>query len=279
MKNADTALVIPTFNGEGHIRDLLDSVKNQDFANFNTYISDNGSRDETLAKVTNFSRENDLNIKIFDSSKERGKAFSLNNAIRKIRENKILTVDQDDEISRNYIRGMSAALDRNDFVAAAMDSQKLNCNWKIPPRDAPCDQKIGRFAIKLAAGGSLGFSRKMFDDLGGFREDFDFSTNDVDFCVRAQNAGYNLELIEGAELFYRFRETIFANFQQGVYYGRGNREIEKIYPGIRGGEKNIREIMRQIFMNSEKFFAKKDARAKYAHEVGKLVGYGMEKFK
>lgn len=279
MKNADTALIIPTFNGEDHICDLLGSVKNQDFTSFNTYISDNGSRDKTLSRIAIFSQQNHLDVKIFDSSKKRGKAFSLNNAIERIPERKILTVDQDDEISQNYIREMSDALEQSDFVAAAMDSKKLNRSWKVPPRDAPRDQKIGQFAIKLAAGGSLGFSRKMFNDLNGFREDFNFSTNDVDFCVRAQAAGYNLELIENAELFYRFRETFFENFQQGIYYGRGNCQIERLYPGIRGDEKNFFAVMRQIIVSSEKFFAKKDARAKYAHEIGKLLGYSLEKLR
>ncbi|MEI7489543.1 MAG: glycosyltransferase family A protein [Chryseobacterium sp.] len=277
MDTVEASLVIPLFNGQRYISNLLDSILRQITDRpFEILISDNGSSDSSLHIVEEFA-SNNANCKIIDSSSTKGKNFSVNNAVAHSSTEKLIFVDQDDELSENYIDEMSAALDEFPFVAASMDSERLNSNLLVPPRFAPRNQKIGDFAIKIAAGGTLGIKKGVFEKLDGFDEEFEYSTGDVDFCCRAHDAGYDLQLVSNAVLYYRFRESTFDNFHQGMSYGRGNKAIEKRFPGIRGPLRTNSQITSSIIHDAFRMtlFLRKD-RQKVAHNLGKNVGYLLE---
>jgi glycosyltransferase involved in cell wall biosynthesis len=274
---ATSSVIIPLYNGRRHISSLLDSLSNQKTEYpFEILVSDNASTDDSAQIVNEFIGEN-LNCRIIDSSSKRGKNFSLNNAVRQASSGKLIFVDQDDELAINYVQEMSLALDEFQIVAASMDSIKLNRSLIVPQRFAPRNQKIGEFAIKVAAGGSLGVTKDIFEKLGGFDEDFEYSTGDVDFCCRAHDAGYDLHLVEDTVLYYRFRETVIDNLRQGIFYGRGNRAIEERFPGIRGIHRTKGQIGSSIIKDSIKLtnLFRQD-RQKVAHNLGKNLGYLLE---
>lgn len=55
-------VLLSTYNGEEHIRRQLDSLANQNYKNFKLYVRDDGSTDETLEIVRNYSNQMDLEI-------------------------------------------------------------------------------------------------------------------------------------------------------------------------------------------------------------------------
>lgn len=269
----DTGIIIPTFNGARYLTEMLRSLDAQDNHYFRVIISDNGSSDNTIDIVENISGSLNYAVDIVDSSDKPGKAYALNRGIAHSADTKkLLFLDQDDTVNSCYVSKMSDALDDHPFVAACMDANLLNSSIDVLPRYAPRDQKIGQFLIKIAAGGSLGATWDMIYDTGMFNEEFNYSTNDVEFCVRAHYCGYELSLVKDAILNYRFRESWRDNYTQGLYYGEGNYAIAQIYPEIRGDQEDIiRLAMGATIMLGRLILVKKE-RAKSAHNMGKYVG-------
>lgn len=269
----ETEVIIPTYNGEKFIGELLLSLASQDRDDFLVTVSDNGSSDSTMEIASNF--EDVLSIRCLDASGKRGKPYALNHAIKsKTGSDKLLFIDQDDTVNKEYVRRMSEALDSRPFVASYMDSCLLNqeCEQRVAPRFAPHDQKYGQFEINIAAGGTLGLRRSTLEEIGLFDEGFNFSTNDVEFCYRAHSTGYELQLVEGAILNYRFRKGIKANFDQGAYYGKGNYAIAQRHPEIRGDQKSSLLLAFNSLKRLMPLLVDKTSRELQGHEIGKNIG-------
>ncbi len=267
-------VIIPTYNGETHIAKLMESLVCQDEQSFSIIIADNGSKDNTVETVKNF--ENLLDLEIIDASDKPGKAHALNKAIQATDDGMLLFIDQDDTVNDSYVSAMSRALGDAPLVAATMDAVTLNTQFDTPPRFAPSNQKIGEFTIKVAAGGTLGIQRGALYDIGLFDENFNVSTNDVEFCCRAHYAGYDLQLVEEATVYYRFRSSLIENFRQGVYYGKGNFAVAQRYPEVRAPQVSFGALVIEAGTSLASFLQHKKTRARDIHIVGKAIGQAQE---
>lgn len=63
------AILMGTYQGERYILEQLESFKAQSYKNWQIYVSDDGSTDETLSKIERFSTENKINISIVSGPK------------------------------------------------------------------------------------------------------------------------------------------------------------------------------------------------------------------
>lgn len=232
-----------------------------------------------MAIARDFSKAAKYKLEVVDASDKQGKAHALNVGIGHSSTEKILFIDQDDTVNSSYVSSMSAALDYTPFVASSMDSFLLNRGFDVMPRYLPRDQKIGQFMIKLAAGGTIGITKDALGSIGMFNEEFDYSTNDVEFCVRAHYAGYELRLVKDAILNYRFRKGIRDNYIQGVYYGEGNYSLAQIYPEVRGDQKRLPSLAIDVIYSLVKLAFLSKGREKHAHQLGKEVGQMRSKLK
>ena len=73
------SVIIPTYKSEKHIKDCLDSLKNQDYRNFQVLLADGGSTDNTIKIIKKYK----FNLKIVsknDSNPEEG----INKGLKKV---------------------------------------------------------------------------------------------------------------------------------------------------------------------------------------------------
>ena len=145
--------------------------------------------------------------------------------------------DSDCVIPRDYFAILSAELDR----------QPLDC---FGGPDAAHEsftpvQKAISFAMTsfLTTGGirggkvqmekfvprsfNMGYSRKVYDTVGGFREMF---SEDIDMSTRIRQAGFSIGLIHPAHVFHK-RRVDFARFWRQVYvFGMSRITLKLLYP-------------------------------------------------
>ncbi|MGZ3790407.1 MAG: glycosyltransferase family 2 protein [Bacteriovorax sp.] len=93
----EVSIVIPTFNRSELLRNLLRSIKNQSFKNFEVIVVDDNSSDQSkyLEVINEFKR--DLNLQYLVNDKGRGAPYSRNRGINLAKANLIALVDDDDE--------------------------------------------------------------------------------------------------------------------------------------------------------------------------------------
>lgn len=85
----------------------------------------------------------------------------------------------------------------------------------------------------VAATGNLMVRRRAFDELGGFVEGIR-SGGDVDFCLRLQDAGWELAFRPRALVRHRHRESVPGLLRTFARYGSGSRWLGERYPGLPG---------------------------------------------
>jgi glycosyltransferase involved in cell wall biosynthesis len=171
----EVSVVIPFRNAAPHIRDQLEALSLQEFTGTWEVIAvDNGSSDESRQVADSF--KDRLNLHIVDAVERAGAAWATNVGVRKASGQKLIFIDADDEVTPGYVSAMAAGLDEYGFVISAFDHEALNPDWVRSAhgdfsRD-PDNPLVDHFGVLPSAGGSVGIARSIFENVGGFPEDF-----------------------------------------------------------------------------------------------------------
>jgi glycosyltransferase involved in cell wall biosynthesis len=209
------SVVIPVLNGARWLGDQLEALKRDSAQPFETVIADNGSTDDSVAIARSFDGE--MTVIVADASNRRSHGFARNVGAKTATGEYLLFLDADDVIGPGYVSAMVSALDRAEFVAARMESDKLNEGWRRHGRALPQTNGLPGDTVPWAYGGTLGMWRSTFERVGGFAEDF--AAEDVDFGIRAHKSGVLLTFVSDAVLHYRYPTTLRGFFRQGLSYG------------------------------------------------------------
>lgn len=228
------SVIVPVYNRVDEINDLLESLSAQTCRDFEVIIVEDGSTEPCGDLVRSFAGK--VDVRYFYKPNE-GRSIARNYGIDRSSGDYLVFFDSDCVIPRDYFAILSAELDR----------QPLDC---FGGPDAAHEsftpvQKAISFAMTsfLTTGGirggkvqmekfvprsfNMGYSRKVYDTVGGFREMF---SEDIDMSTRIRQAGFSIGLIHPAHVF-RKRRVDFARFWRQVYvFGMSRITLKLLYP-------------------------------------------------
>lgn len=228
------SVIVPVYNRVDEINDLLESLSAQTCRDFEVIIIEDGSTEPCGDLVRSFAGK--VDVRYFFKSNE-GRSIARNYGIDRSSGDYLVFFDSDCVIPRDYFAILSAELDR----------QPLDC---FGGPDAAHEsftpvQKAISFAMTsfLTTGGirggkvrmekfvprsfNMGYSRKVYDTVGGFREMF---SEDIDMSTRIRQAGFLIGLIHPAHVFHK-RRVDFARFWRQVYvFGMSRITLKLLYP-------------------------------------------------
>ncbi len=228
------SVIVPVYNRVDEINDLLESLSAQTCRDFEVIIVEDGSTEPCGDLVRSFARK--VDVRYFYKPNE-GRSIARNYGIDRSSGDYLVFFDSDCVIPRDYFAILSAELDR----------QPLDC---FGGPDAAHEsftpvQKAISFAMTsfLTTGGirggkvqmekfvprsfNMGYSRKVYDTVGGFREMF---SEDIDMSTRIRQAGFSIGLIHPAHVFHK-RRVDFARFWRQVYvFGMSRITLKLLYP-------------------------------------------------
>nr|MCR4662874.1 glycosyltransferase [Endomicrobiaceae bacterium] len=95
------SVIVPVYNVEQYLRQCLDSIINQTFKDFECICVNDGSTDNSLTILQEYSKK-DNRIKIINQ-KNSGSSVSRNNGIKQALGQYVSFVDADDWITDNYL--------------------------------------------------------------------------------------------------------------------------------------------------------------------------------
>jgi glycosyltransferase involved in cell wall biosynthesis len=123
------SVILPTFNRPMYLAAALDSVVRQKYRNLQIIVVNDGGSDVAVV-VESF---NDPRILFINRKQNRGKSFSLNEAITCAKGKYVAYLDDDDLFYPYHIETLVEALENNtDCGVAYSDLYKVNC--RILPR-------------------------------------------------------------------------------------------------------------------------------------------------
>jgi alpha-1,3-rhamnosyltransferase len=203
------SVVIPSFNHSKYIEDAILSVMRQSFQEIELIVIDDGSTDGSVEKLRDMRKDYDFKL---ICQENRGVCKTLNRAICEASTGKYLALlASDDFWHKDKIRLQVEALSRSpesefcfsqarEFVDAALPE-----NGQIFPRRCREGYVLNSVFIRQhVPAGSMLFSRRLFDALGGFDEDL--REEDWDFVIRSA-AVTSFAAVNRPLLYYRAHDT------------------------------------------------------------------------
>jgi len=238
MRKMSVSVILACLNGAETLGEALDSLVAQEAScEWEIILADNGSSDDSRAIFESCARRHpQIPMRVIDASGAHGKSGALNMAIRRAAGDWLLFCDVDDAVAPGWLAAMARALDNHALVAASFEYARLNAPEIRATRFAGADRQkalstLDFFPYCIHAGGAtLGFHRRVFDDVGDF--DARFRTNeDTDWCIRAHLKGYEIAFVPEAIYHYRFRADPESIRRQAHQYALDRALLRKLYAG------------------------------------------------
>lgn len=219
------SVIIPVRNGGALFERQVAALAAQTYGRpWELIVADNGSDDDTSERAATWVQRFPVPLRIIDASAARGCSGARNVGSEAAGGDLLVYCDADDEVAPGWLAAMAGAACTAGVVGGWLETELLNeepaRSWRPAYDRRSLPTAIGW--LPFAVGASLGVWRDVYDELGGFREDFPSGADDTEFCWRAQVAGRTIVLEPEAVVHYRFRTDLRSMARQFRNYGHGD---------------------------------------------------------
>jgi glycosyltransferase involved in cell wall biosynthesis len=225
------SVVIPVFNGEATLGDLLIALKAQAGVpcRFEIIVVDNGSTDRT-AEITR------MHGALLLHQPVRGPSAARNLGLARAQADIVLFTDADTVPSRRWLASLLAAFADPEVVLAtgpiygwqpATGAERYASSHKGFTRERSAEHPLHPFAHGM----NVAVRRKAALEIGGWNETMT-SGEDVDFsiCLRKRFAA-PIRFVDQAVLFHKHRRTDEALWKQARWHGAGFAQVYQRHRG------------------------------------------------
>ena len=256
------SIIVANFNGENYLPTCLNSVLRNSYKDYELILVDDGSTDKSIEVIEGFLKK-DKRIKLLRNHKNLGAAASRNRAIKKASGKYIVFLDNDTEVTYNWLVKIIEPLDKDSQIGG-VQSLLLDFNnrdliqtggglliphtgWLAPlyqwTKYKEMKDKITSKEI-IAVSASLAVRKEIVDLISGFDEKEAVYTEDLDFCWRIWISGYKIIL---------FPDSVAYHLSKSVEARAGmNATYQKIYFNL--AKNSFRSILKNYsFLNILRF--------------------------
>jgi len=125
------SVIIPTYNSEEYIEELLDSILNQSYKNFKIIISDDASEDSTQNILKEYKRREPEKFVLNFNKENQGLVGNINRLIPLTSGDYIACADHDDIWRKEKLEKQVEFLENNrDYIACSTDRELITSEGK-----------------------------------------------------------------------------------------------------------------------------------------------------
>jgi GT2 family glycosyltransferase len=230
------SIIIVTWNGRQHLDVCLSAVAEQQGVSCETVLVDNGSTDGSAEYV----RARYPWVRLVVLPANRGFAGGNNAGVREARGRVVAFLNNDTAASGDWLRELIAGID--EASGFALVTSRIVYMHDPSTIDSAGDSVLrwgGAFKrhhgdpvhaadesreVFGVCGAACAMPKAVFDELGGFDEDFFASHEDVDLSYRARLRGYHCRYVASAIVRHRGSATLGRVSAQAVFHGQRNLE-------------------------------------------------------
>lgn len=200
------SIIIPNLNGEGWLKDSIDSCINQDFdGEYEIIIVDNGSTDSSVDIIKECAKRFEK-LKLVEFKENTGFSYAVNYGIKMSNAQYAVLFNNDAFAQPDWLSQLVAVADRDEsiFSVGSLMIQHYNRDLAddagdyVPLFGWTCKRGDGlskdryqkQERIFSACGGAALYRKSILDEIGLFDENFFAYGEDVDIGWRANNRGY-----------------------------------------------------------------------------------------
>lgn len=229
------SVIVPVYNRIDEVHDLLDSLSRQTNKNFEVIIVEDGSTDPCKDVTERFS--DIVDVKYYYKSNE-GRSIARNYGIERASGEYFIFFDSDCVIPENYFEELDKRL--KDYYTDCFggpdsahdsftDTQKA-INYSMTSFLTTGGIRGGKVQMEkfVPRSFNMGYSRKVWETVGGFREMF---SEDIDMSTRIRQAGFSIQLIRDAYVYHKRRTSLPKFCRQTYVFGMSRITLKLLYPG------------------------------------------------
>jgi glycosyltransferase involved in cell wall biosynthesis len=228
------SVIIPVYNRPAEVEDLLRSLAEQTCSDFEVYIVEDGSTvrcDEVAA------RYNDrLNLHYHYKDNE-GRSIARNYGIERACGDYFIFFDSDCVIPPQYFATLKAELEKEyvdcfggpDAASDDFTDVQKAINFSMTSFLTTGGIRGGKVQLEkfVPRSFNMGYSRKVWEKVGGFREMF---SEDIDMSTRVRQAGFTTRLIRDAYVYHKRRVDLKKFARQTYVFGMSRITLKLLYP-------------------------------------------------
>lgn len=230
------SIVIPLYNRPEEIRELLQSLQEQTYTNFEVIVVEDGSIRNAQHIVESFRDRLDIGYYVKNNE---GQGFARNYGFARAKGDYFIVFDSDVLVPEQYLEIVRSGIQEYGWDAFggadAAHSSFTAIQKAISYSMTSLFTTGGIRGNKVHVGQfhprsfNMGLSRQVWEQTGGYR--LSRRSEDIEFSIRMINAGFKVGLIPGAFVYHKRRTNFRQFFKQTYNFGKGRIDIDQIYPG------------------------------------------------
>ncbi len=225
-----------TWNGREHLAPCLSALAAQQVVDAETILVDNGSTDGTA----DFVRACFPWVRLVALDRNHGFAGGNNAGAREAGGRYLAFLNNDTIAEPSWLRALLAGLDEPRGIALATskivymhdptivdsagDGMTRSGGAFKRHHGAPAGDVSESREVFAACGAAFIIARGVFEEIGGFDEDFFLSHEDVDLSYRARLRGYRCRYVADSVVRHRGSSSIGRSSRLSVFHGQRNLE-------------------------------------------------------
>lgn len=230
------SVIVPVYNRIGEVSDLLESLLAQTSGDFETIIVEDGSS-EPCREVVEDAAARGLDVKYYYKENE-GRSIARNYGLERATGDYFVFFDSDCVIPPDYFRTLATELDRRkdldcfggpDAAHESFTPTQKAINYSMTSFLTTGGIRGGKIKLEkfVPRTFNMGFSRRVYERVGGFREMF---SEDIDMSTRIRKAGFNIGLIRETPVWHKRRVDLKKFFRQVYVFGMSRITLKLLYP-------------------------------------------------
>lgn len=229
------SIIVPVYNRPDEIADLLASLAAQTDKGFETVIVEDGSTVRCEKQCEAY--KDKARVKYYYKDNE-GRSIARNYGIVRADGDYFIFVDSDCILPPDYIKKLRNSLKENpsdcfggpDAAHESFSDTQKAINYAMTSFLTTGGIRGGKVSMEKFTPRTfnMGYSRKVYEKVGGFREMF---SEDIDMSTRIRLAGFSITLYPDVEVFHK-RRVDFKKFWCQVHvFGMSRISLQLLYPG------------------------------------------------
>ena len=228
------SVIIPVYNRPAEVEDLLRSLAEQSCKDFEVYLVEDGSTVKCDEVAARYADRLDLH---YHYKENEGRSIARNYGIERASGEYFIFFDSDCVIPADYFKTLKAELEREpvdcfggpDAASDDFSDVQKAINFSMTSFLTTGGIRGGKVQLEkfVPRSFNMGYSRKVWEKVGGFREMF---SEDIDMSTRVRQAGFDIRLIRPAFVYHKRRTSLQKFARQTYIFGMSRITLKLLYP-------------------------------------------------
>lgn len=229
------SVIIPVYNRPAEVRDLLESLAAQTDKGFEAVIVEDGSTEPCADVVARY--DDAVDVKYFAKHNE-GRSIARNHGMERATGDYYVFFDSDCVIPPAYFATLRGELEESpvdcyggpDAAHESFTPVQKAINYAMTAFLTTGGIRGGKVQMEkfVPRTFNMGFSRTVYDRVGGFREMF---SEDIDMSTRISRAGFTTRLVRSCPVWHKRRVSLRKFWKQVHVFGQSRITLQQLYPG------------------------------------------------